>query len=237
MNPNSIDTKSEVFMGVKPITVLVVDDHALIHEAIRSRLDDHDDIKIVAEGMVGEQVLPLVARHRPDIVLLDLRMPQRAGDRDSSAFPFLEVIARLSQMYPETRVIILSQYAIPGEVQEIMRRGARGYVLKGDILSLRLAEAIKSVHAGHSFFSRAVQQILFEAPRSDRVAMLTARQQEVWLIKMRNLDKPNAELAALLHISESAFKGHLTNAYRTLEVKNTAEAVAYYAQMQQPPLM
>jgi two-component system, NarL family, nitrate/nitrite response regulator NarL len=220
-------------MQDKPITVVAVDDHALILEAIRTRLSKDSRIQLVAEGTAGEQTLPLVAEHRPDILLLDLRMPQVVGDKGGYAFPYLDTIARLRQLYPETGIIVLSQYAMPEEIAEIAQMGVKGYLLKGDATSLNLVEIIQSVQAGQLVFSPRVAEILETTPRAERVNLLTARQREVLFCKLKNLDKSNRELAAQLHISESAFKGHLTVAYRILGLKNTAEAAAYYVARQQ----
>jgi DNA-binding NarL/FixJ family response regulator len=220
-------------MNKKTITVVAVDDHALILEAIRTRLSKDRQIQLVAEGMAGEQTLPLVTEHRPDILLLDLRMPQVAGDKGGYAFPYLDTIARLRQLHPATRIIVLSQYAMPEEIVEIVQMGVKGYLLKGDATSLNLAEIIQNVQAGELVFSPQVAEILETTPRAERINLLTTRQREVLFCKLENLDKSNRELAAQLHISESAFKGHLTIAYRILGLKNTAEAAAYHVARQQ----
>jgi DNA-binding NarL/FixJ family response regulator len=214
-------------MDKKTITVVAVDDHALILEAIRTRLGQDSGIALVAEGTVGEQVLPLVAAHRPDVLLLDLRMPQRVGDR-AGTFPYLDTVATLAHLYPHTRIIVLSQHAIAEEVAEIARIGIQGYLLKSDTLSLKLAEVVRKATAGDMVFSQKIEAMLGATPHSERLNFLTVRQRQVLWCKLENLDKSNRELADILHISESAFKGHLTNVYRLLGVKNTAEASNYY---------
>lgn len=139
-------------MDRKPITVVAVDDHALIREAIRTRLERDSDIALVGEGTRGEQVMPLVEAHRPDVLLLDLWMPQYA-DEGAGDFPYLETITALVRLYPRTKIVILSQEDRPEVVAEIIRIGIQGYLMKGDAISLQLAEAVKKANAGEAVFS------------------------------------------------------------------------------------
>ena len=142
-------------MHDKQITVVAVDDHPLIREAIRIRLERDSEITLVGEGTRGEQVLPLVEAHRPDVLLLDLLMPQYA-DEGKGDFPYLETITALVRLYPRTKIIILSQEDRPEVVAEMIRIGIQGYLMKGDASSLQLAEAVKKVNAGESVFSSAI---------------------------------------------------------------------------------
>lgn len=143
-------------MHDKQITVVAVDDHPLIREAIRGRLERDSEITLVGEGTRGEQVLPLVEAHRPDVLLLDLLMPQYA-DEGKGDFPYLETITDLVRLYPRTKIIILSQEDRPEVVAEMIRIGIQGYLMKGDASSLQLAEAVKKVNADVCMFAQSVQ--------------------------------------------------------------------------------
>jgi DNA-binding NarL/FixJ family response regulator len=145
-------------MDKKTITVVTVDDHALIREAIRTRLERDSEITLVGEGTRGEQVLPLVEAHRPDVLLLDLWMPQYA-DEGRGDFPYLDTITALVRLYPHTKIIILSQDDRPEVVAEVIRIGIQGYLMKGDASSLHLAEAVKKVNAGEVVFSSTIVEM------------------------------------------------------------------------------
>jgi DNA-binding NarL/FixJ family response regulator len=208
------------------ITVVAVDDHPLIHEAIRSLLDRHEEIELVASGTAGEHVLSLVRQYRPDVLLLDLSMPQHVGPEETPRFSAPATLSQLQALYPETAVIILSQYLRPTLVKEIMQHNVRGYILKSDNFSLSIPRAILSVKKGEVYFSPQFNQTLpsrvkrYEDP-------LTPRQKEIILAIARSPGMPYAELASMLFISESTFKGHLTHAFKALEVNNITACIMH----------
>lgn len=222
-------------MSKKPITVVTVDDHALIREAIRGLLSESEDIFVVGEGSAGEQVLSLVAEHKPDVLLLDLRMPQYANNSSEEQFPVLLTLAEINKQYRDTRVIILSQYAPYTLVQGAVREGINGYLLKGDDLSLNLVDAINVVYRKGVFFSRAVSDLLMQTPQPIFNGKLKLRHLETIFAKAKYPDNTYAELASMLHISESTFKGHLRNAYKVLGVSNIMAAIIFCVQTQLIP--
>ena len=128
---------------MEKIRVVSIDDHHLIHEAIRSLLDDEENIHLVADGYAGEDVLRLVENYKPHILILDLMMPQVKDDElDSERFLPLPMLERLHQEFPAMGIIILSQYLHHEIAQVAIQNGVRGYLLKSDNLSLYLATAI-----------------------------------------------------------------------------------------------
>lgn len=211
---------------VKTLRVVSVDDHYLIHQAVRSLLADYPDIELVAEGNAGEHVFPLVERHRPDALILDLLMPRSAGgDPETDSFMPVPALERLRQEYPETAIIILSQYLNMRVVESAIQHGVRGYLLKSDNLSLSLPDAIKRVSVGGVFFSDQVSKALFDRTRAAREDLLTLRQRQIVLAIAKSPNTSYAELADRLSISHRTFKGHLDGAYKALEVNNITACV------------
>lgn len=205
----------------KKLTIVAVDDHPLNHVAIKSLLDERQDMVLVGQGAVGEDVLPLVDALRPDVLILDLSMPQKAGRMsDAERFMPLPTLTALREQYPDTAVIILSQYLHRGIIQEAVQQGVRGYLLKSDDLSLNLTEAIAEVSRGGVFFSVEISREIFQATRTRRPDPLTDRQMEIILAIASAPDAAYAQVAASLHITESTLKGHLSNAFRALGVTN-----------------
>lgn len=213
-----------------PTTIVAVDDHPLIRQAIRSLVADREDMILVGEGSVGEHLFPLVAEHRPDVVLLDLNMPQfetRVNDGTPDIFPVLPMIARLHIEYPKTAVIILSQHVIPSVVHEIAgRNGAiKGYLLKSDDLSLNLPEAINLASKGSVFFSEAIHQEHLESLENTDKPLLTKRQRECITVIAQMPNASYAHHAQVLGISESTLRNHLTAANKVLGVNNITAAI------------
>lgn len=205
----------------KKLTVVAVDDHPLNHVAIKSLLDETNELTLVGQGNSGEDVLQLVEMHRPDVLILDLGMPQKADAGDGSErFLPLPTLATLSDLYPSTGVIVLSQYLHRGIIQEAIRIGVRGYLLKSDDLSLNLADAVTTVGKGGVFFSNEFSRDLFQGPTRVKVNPLTKRQQEIIQAIAREPDASYAQIAASLFITESTLKGHLNKAFRALDVTN-----------------
>lgn len=208
------------------IKVVSVDDHYLIHQAIRSLLADRNDIELVGEGSAGEQIFPLIEEHRPNVLILDLIMPQVVGgDPEVDAFLPTPTLVKLRQEYPETAVIILSQYLNRRIVQSAIQHGVRGYLLKSDNLTLNLPDAVKEVDRGGVFFSVAVSRELFNPPPSPPEDLLTPRQREIILAIAKTPDTPYSEIADRLSISPRTLKGHLDSAYKALEVGNITACI------------
>jgi two-component system response regulator DegU len=206
-----------------PIQIIVLDDHYLIREGIRSVLAAAQDIVLVAEGLAGEQLEPLVAAHHPDIVLLDLEMPQTVGS-DTVPFQALAAVAHLRQHHPQTRVIILSQYATPALVEGAVTSEVGGYLLKDDELSLCLAEAIRTVHRGGLYLSGSVAKRLRQVSKVDGEVLTDRQQQILWAI-VAAPDLSYAAHAQKLGISEHTFSNHLRQIFERLDVSNITAAI------------
>jgi len=210
---------------MEKITVVVVDDHPLIQEAVRSLLAEREDIELVGEGTTGEHVFSLVEAHAPDILILDLGLPQRQQS-PSGKFQYLEALATLNRDYPGTSVIILSQYLHQSVVQSMIEYNVRGYLLKSDNLSLNLPEAIATVHQGGVFFSTEFSKELFGGrteAASDSVP--TERQRAVLLAIAQSPNASYSEIAEQLGITDHTVKAHLKRSFQALGVGNLTAAL------------
>lgn len=208
------------------IKVVSIDDHPLIHEAIRSLMADRPNMELVAEGYVGDHLFVLLDKHKPDVLVLDLMMPQHEnGQPDNSTFSPLPALARLVKEYSDTAVIILSQFLHQGIAQGAIQHGVRGYLLKSDNLSLNLPSAIEEVNRGGVYFSLEFSQELFRSSDSPPRDLLTYRQREIILAIAKNPDLSYEQIADGLGITARTLKGHLNLTYKALEVTNLTACI------------
>jgi DNA-binding NarL/FixJ family response regulator len=210
----------------KPITIVTIDDHALIREAIKGMIATREDMLLVGEGWAGEQLFALVEEHQPDVLILDLNMPQSANKENNKRFAAIEALVRLHEEFKETAVIILSQHATLPFVQAAIENDVRSYLLKNDDLSLNLLDAIEAVHKGGTLFSREINNMLFgQTQANGQTFNLTERQIEVIQSLAKWPGKSYTQLAAELHISTSTFKGHLNKVFKELDVPTATACV------------
>jgi len=198
---------------MRPLKVLLADDHRLILDATRLVLEQEEDIEVVAEATSGSQVLTLIARTRPDIVLLDIRMPEMDG---------LTCLDRIRKAHPDVMVVILSGCDDDETITAALARGARSFISKqvepGD-----LASALRLVAQG-TVYSSVGSPAAARAPEAES-AGLTPSEQRVLEALARGLS--NKEIAQELWLTPQTVKFHLTNIYRRLGVANRTEAVRH----------
>ncbi|MGV9381050.1 response regulator [Nonomuraea sp. NPDC003707] len=202
--------------------VLVVDDQQLMREGLVALLDLVDDVDVVGDAGDGEQALRLVAELRPDVVLMDLRMPVMDG---------VEATRRIARAHPEVAVVVLTTYDDDRSVDSALLAGACGYLTK-DAGRAEIAAALRSAAAGQSTFSGAVSRRLVDAlsraappPVSACPDGLTVREVEVLRLVARGMS--NAEIGSALFIAETTVKTHINNAFAKIGVRNRTEAAAY----------
>ncbi len=193
--------------------VLIADDHRLFLAAIRQALADADDIEIVGEATDGTRVLPLVRRTNPDVVLLDLRMPQMDG---------LACIDQLKKYGLDAKIVVLSAYDDADHIQAAFRRGADGYIVKS-INPADLASAIRQATDG-TYFS-PVEPTTAADGDVGASAGLTERELDILKAAARGLS--NQRIAKELWITEQTVKFHLSNIYRKLGVSSRTAATHY----------
>ncbi len=204
------------------IRVLLVDDEALVRSGLRLILQAAGDISVVAEARDGDEALQAVRRHRPDVVLMDVRMPGRDG---------LSALRELQDEGEATRVIMLTTFDIDDYVYEALRAGAVGFLLK-DTPPRDLAEAVRVVAAGNAMLSPTVTRRLISAfaargasPAEEarkRLSALTDREHEVVCAVGRGLS--NAEIGRELDMAEATVKAHVSRALTKLGVTNRVQA-------------
>jgi DNA-binding NarL/FixJ family response regulator len=194
---------------------LVADDHRLMLAAVRRALADAPDLEIVQEVSVGSHVLPAVRESSPDVVLLDLRMPELDG---------LACLERLRKATPDVAVVILSSYSDPEQIEAARLGGARGYVVK-TVEPVDLPTVLRTALSGDSFqiWGAHVEQV--GAPEDDETASLSERESAVLDAVARGLS--NREIGRQLWISEQTVKFHLRNVYRKLGISSRTEAARY----------
>lgn len=205
---------------MKKIRLLLVDDQSLFREALHTLLSLQPDFEIVAEAADGEQALAAVARHAPDIVLMDLRMPVMSG---------AEATRRLRQAGPLPRVIVLTTFDEDAEVIEALRAGASGYLLKASNAD-RLCGAIRAAYQGASVLEPGIAAKLTAglatptAPKSSVALVEPLSQRELDVLRGLANGGSNKEIAARLGISEGTVKNHMTNVLGKLGVLDRTQA-------------
>lgn len=205
------------------LRILIGDDHTLMRHGVRKIIEERADWEVVAEASNGREAVNEAVAHSPDVVLLDVGMPQLNG---------IEATRQIVKRLPHARVLILSMHSDEAYVSQSMRAGAAGYLLK-DSAGEDLVRAIAAVAAGKSFFSPAVARIMADdylqrlADRGimDRYDLLSEREREVFqLIAEGNSNK---EIAALLSLSPATIETHRAHILQKLDVHNTADLVLY----------
>jgi DNA-binding NarL/FixJ family response regulator len=196
------------------LRVLVADDHRLMLAAVRRALGEAEGFEIVGEVSVGSQVVPAVRETNPDVVLLDLRMPELDG---------LTCLKRLRKHDPTVAVVILSSYSDEGQIEAARQAGARGYVVK-TVEPVDLGAVLRSALSGRSFAVWGAESPPTVAPAPD-AAVLSERETAVLEAVARGLS--NREIGRQLWISEQTVKFHLRNVYRKLGISSRTEAARY----------
>jgi NarL family two-component system response regulator YdfI len=191
--------------------VLIADDHRLIAEGIKRSLEESDGFEVVGEASSGSQVMPLVRRTTPDLVLLDLRMPGLDG---------LSALELIKRDHSEIKVVILSASADPTVIQSALARGASAYILKS-VNPIDLAATLRQAMEGNVFHAVGLPEAGQPTPAAE--LGLTAR--EIGIIQALARGLSNQAIGKELFVAEQTVKFHLTNIYRKLDAANRTEAV------------
>ncbi len=203
------------------IGAVIADDHGVVREGIRRLLEAEDDIEVFSEASDGREVLEAVAKHQPQVVILDITMPKLGG---------LETLQRLRTAHPGVKVILLSVHSDPPHIQSAVSLGADGYVLKNGRVS-ELVSAVRAVTKGGSYFSPLVAKEIVEQLRAPERAsaepfsVLSSREREVLQLIAEGLSAK--EIASELGISTKTVEAHRTSVMRKLGARKATELVRY----------
>jgi len=214
MKPNASDGLYAPTKPLSPISVMVVDDHLLLREGVRAVIGTQNDICIVGEAGGGAEAIERYGLLRPDVVLMDLQMPDMSG---------LDAIIAIRRLDPRACIIVLTTYTGDGRAIKALRAGAMGYLLKAS-LRKELLDAIRSVHNGGKHLdaqvATAIAMHVLDDDLSDR---------EVAVLTLAAGGNSNKQIAARLDLSEETVKGHMKMAFAKLGAADRTHAVTIAA--------
>ncbi|MBG9587004.1 response regulator [Cytobacillus firmus] len=210
------------------IQVLLVDDHTVLRDGIRSILDLESDIRVAGEAISGDEVLKKVEEYRPDCILMDINLPGKNG---------IEVTSLVKSQYPNCRVLVLTMFEDDEYLMEALRAGADGYLLK-DSSSEQVVAAIRMVSQGDSVIHPRMTKKLItyhhQQTKSESTEnALTEREKEILFELVKGLS--NKEIAEALFISDKTVKIHINKIFKKLNVKSRSQAVIYAVRHQLVP--
>ena len=192
------------------IRVLCVDDHPLLREGVAALIGSEEDMEMIGEASNGREALDLFRKHRPDVTLMDLQMPEMNG---------IDAIGAIRAEFPEARIIVVTTHPGDSQVSRALKAGARAYLLKG-MLRKELLDTIRAVHAGQK---RLSSEIAVEIAEHATDSALTPR--EIDVLRLVAAGNANKEIGALLSLSEVTVKSHLKNILSKLGANDRTHAV------------
>ncbi|HLH04374.1 MAG TPA: response regulator transcription factor [Bryobacteraceae bacterium] len=198
--------------------ILLADDHTIVRQGLKLILASQSDLSVVGEAANGREVVELAQKLKPDVVLLDVAMPELNG---------IEATKQMMQANPRLRILVLSMHKEAVYVREILKAGARGYLLK-DVIDTELLNAVRSVARGDGYISPAVSGALLSDYRqnvTDPVDLLTNREREV--LQLIAEGKTNKEVAAKLNLSVYTVDSHRGKIMEKLNLHSTGELVRF----------
>ena len=206
---------------MEKIRIIIADDHALVRQGMRNLLDQEPDLEVVAEANDGEEAVEMTAQFKPDVAIVDIAMPRLDG---------IEATKQIKELYPETKVLILSAYDEDQFIFRLLEVGASGYLLK-NVQSRELIAAIRTVQEGDSVLHPQIARKVVTrfAPnygkgnRHEAAGVLSEREMEI--LKHMTTGSSNKEIAEILGLSKRTVQGHMAQIFNKLGVRSRTEAV------------
>jgi DNA-binding NarL/FixJ family response regulator len=196
------------------IRVLIVDDHAIVREGLRTLLSEEEELDVIGEASNGAEALGVIATHRPDVVLMDLMMPVMDG---------VEATRRVRQQTPSSRVIVLTSFRDDQLVQDAIRAGATGYLLK-DVLKADLLSAIRRAARGEPVLHPEAQAALMRQASAPPSPLQGLTEREVDVLRLIAQGYSNREIADTLYLTEGTVKGYVSTILSKLNVQDRTQA-------------
>jgi DNA-binding NarL/FixJ family response regulator len=203
---------------MSPIRILLVDDHEMVREGLKTILHSEPDLVVVAETGLGREVPALLDRARPDIVLLDVRLPDMSG---------VDVCRQAARTHPNVKVIMLTTFVDPDLVDDCIDAGARGYLVK-DVRGMSLKDNVRAVNRGQAVLAPEVAGRILDRVHERRSAEAgppALSQSQLAILGLMTRGFSNREIAHEVHLSENTIKTHVQEIFRKLGVHNRVEAV------------
>jgi NarL family two-component system response regulator LiaR len=205
----------------EPITVMLVDDHAMVRQGVKAFLATQPDLSVVGEVGSGEEAVKMAAQFVPDVILMDLIMPSMDG---------VEATRRVKQVSPRSQVVVLTSYHEDENIFPALKAGALSYILK-DLSADELASAVRKAAIGEAILhprvaARVIKEV--QGARDEKVNPFTElSQRELEVLKLIADGMSNAEMAAKLVLSEKTIKGHVSNILSKLQLADRTQAAVY----------
>jgi len=193
------------------IRVLLADDHAIVRNGVAQILNEERGMSVVAEAADGAEAIDLFARIRPDVALVDLRMPKMEG---------VQVVEQIRERFPDAAIVILTTYDTDNDIERALRAGAKAFLVK-DVSPQDLVACVRAVHAGRTWVPPTVAAKLVAHVTNVR---LTRR--ELAVLRLLAAGNSNRAIGDALGISDGTVKIHVTHLFAKLDVKNRTEAIA-----------
>jgi DNA-binding NarL/FixJ family response regulator len=208
---------------VPELRIVVADDHALVRRGICDLLETQPGWKVVAQAANGREAVEAVAKHRPNVLVVDLAMPELNG---------LTAAREVLRAFPKTEIVLLTMHNTDQTIREVLKCGARGYVLKSDA-EQDLTAAVKAVSQGKPFFTPSVADVVLKGFLSknasldspERMTELTTREREV--VQLLAEGKGNKDVAVAMRVSVKTVEAHRSNINRKLSIRTTSDLVRY----------
>lgn len=209
------------------IRIMLVDDHTVLRDGLRSIFELENDIEVVGEAISGDEALRITRKVDPDVILMDINLPDANG---------IEVTAAVKSQFPYCKVLVLTMYSHDEYFMAAIRAGADGYLLK-DVPSNEVVEAVRTVARGESIIHPSMTKKLLDFHKrqaENGESELAEREKEVLTCLVEGL--ANKKIADCLHISDKTVKIHVSNIFKKLDVKSRSQAIIYAVQHQLVPL-